>query len=74
MNPNEIQDKVLRDPDWGKRLLNYLDDIIMNVVPTDPMPNMCPLWDEKDPCTLCGVNLNLENVGEQLALRMKDVM
>ena len=73
LNPNEIRDKVMRDTSWGKRLLDYLDDTITNVVPEDPIPDVSTLWDDKDPCTLRGVDLEIANVQERLALRMKDV-
>ena len=73
LNPNEIRDKVMRDPEWGKRLLDYLDDTITNVVPQDPAPSMSTPWNERDPCTLRGVDLTIENVEERLLLRMKDV-
>lgn len=73
LNPNEIRDKVMRDDSWGKRLLDYLDDTITNVVPEDPIPEVSTLWDEKDPCTLRGVDLDIKNDQERLALRMKDV-
>ena len=73
LNPNEIRNKVMSDPEWGKDLLNYLDDTITNVVPEDPIPNMPALSDEKDSCALRGVDLNMENNSDRLALRMKDV-
>lgn len=63
----------MRDTSWGKRLLDYLDDTITNVVPEDPIPDVSTLWDDKDPCTLRGVDLEIANVQERLALRMKDV-
>ena len=73
LNPNEIRNKVMSDPAWGKDLLNYLDDTITNVVPEDPIPNVPALSDEKDPCALRGIDLNMENTSDRLALRMKDV-
>lgn len=52
LNPNEIRDKVMSDAEWGRRLLEYLDDTITNVVPQDPIPEVKTAWDEEDPCTL----------------------
>jgi len=73
LNPNEIREKVLKNPEWGRTLLDYLDDTITNVVPEDPIPDVSPWWDEKDPCTLRGVDLELDNIEERLSLRMKDI-
>jgi len=73
LNPNEIRDRVLKDPEWGRRLLDYLDDTITNVVPEDPIPDVSTSWDEKDPCTLRGVDLEDGNIQQRLALRMKDI-
>jgi hypothetical protein len=73
LNPNEIRNKVMEDPEWGRKLLEYLDDTITNVVPKDPIPDVTVPSDDKDPCTLRGVDLGLENVEQRLALRMKDV-
>ena len=73
LNPNEIRQKVMKDPGWGKTLLNYLDDTITNVVPEDPIPDVPTQWDGKDPCALRGVNLELNDVEERLALRLKDM-
>lgn len=73
LNPNEIREKVLKDAGWGKTLLDYLDDTITNVIPEDPIPDVTTAWDDKDPCTLRGVNLNLHDTKERLAMRMKDI-
>jgi len=73
LNPNEIRDKVIEDTEWGKRLLQYLDDTITNVVPKDPIPEVSPPWSDKDPCTLRGVNLGMTGIDDRLALRMKDI-
>jgi hypothetical protein len=73
LNPNDIRDKVMRDAGWGKKLLEYLDDTITNVIPTDPIPDVATPWDERDPCTLRGVDLGLEDMQARLALRMKDI-
>ena len=73
LNPNEIREKVIRDPSWAKTLLDYLDDTITNIVPEDPIPDDSTPWDGKGPCTLRGVDLSLQNTQERLALRMKDI-
>jgi len=73
LNPNNIRDKVMSDPEWGRRLLDYLDDTISNIVPEDPDPNLTTVFDERDPCTLRGADLRQEDVRKRLALRMKDV-
>ena len=73
LNPNEIRDKVMKDTEWGRRLLAYLDDTITNVVPVDPIPDVSTPWDERDPCTLRGVDLAMGDVPERLAMRMKDI-
>ena len=73
LNPNEIRDKVMNDAEWGKRLLDYLDDTITNIVPNDPLPDAKSPWDGKDPCTLRGVDLDIGDVQERLALRARDV-
>ena len=73
LNPNEIRDKVMRDVDWGKRLLEYLDDTITNVVPEDPTPDQSMPLEDKDPCTRRGVTMGMESIHERLGLRMKDI-
>jgi hypothetical protein len=73
LNQNDIRDKVMKDEGWGKKLLEYLDDMITNVVPADPIPDVSTPWDERDPCTLRGVDLGLEDVQTRFALRMKDI-
>ena len=73
LNPNDIRNKAMEDVEWGRRLLDYLDDTITNIVPQDPVPDMSTPWDDKDPCTLRGVNLDLANVQHRLCLRMKDI-
>lgn len=73
LNPNEIKERVINEPSWGKKLLLYLDDTITNVVPEDPIPHITTVWSEKDPCTLRGARLNTESVLDRLTLRMKDV-
>ena len=45
-----------------KRLLDYLDDTITNIVPQDPTPDVSTGWDDKDPCKLRSVDVNLESV------------
>ena len=72
LNPNEIRERVMKDPEWGRTLLDYLDDTITNIVPEDPIPEKHAPFDGKDPCSLRGVNLDLENIEERLTLRMKD--
>ena len=47
----------MEDVEWGKRLLDYLDDTITNIV-----PGASTGWEDKEPCTLRGVDLDLENV------------
>ena len=73
LNPNEIREKVIQDRQWGLRLLEYLDDTITNVVPADPVPDEQGPFDNKDPCTLRGADLEVEDVSSRLAARMKDV-
>jgi hypothetical protein len=73
LNPNEIRERVMRDTEWGKRLLDYLDDTITNVVPVDPIPEVSTPWGEKDPCAVRGVDLALGDVQKRIGLRMKDV-
>ena len=73
LNPNEIREKVMADASWGQRLLEYLDDLITNVVPADPMPDTSGPLDDKDPCTLRGADLSVEDVQSRLAARMKDL-
>ena len=73
LNPNEIKEKVMENEKWGADLLSYLDDTITNVVPEDPIPDVPTTFDGKDPCTLRGVDLNIENLEERWGLRMKDV-
>ena len=73
LNPNEIQEKVLKDENWARELLAYLDDTITNVVPEDPLPSACATIDKRDPCTLCGANLDDCNVQRRLAARGKDI-
>ena len=63
----------MRDPEWGKKLVTYLDDTITNIVPEDPDPALVPPLDDRDPCTLCGTNLDIQDPRTRLALRMKDV-
>ena len=72
LNPDEIRRKVMEDEGWGKRLLEYLDDTITNVVPEDPVPDAHGPLDGKDPCTLRGVGMNTEGLQTRLGLRMKD--
>jgi hypothetical protein len=73
LNPNEIREKVINDKEWGKRLLDYLDDTISNVVPEDPAPSVGAAHGDKDPCTLRGVPLDTADVDDRLILRIKDV-
>lgn len=73
LNTNEIWEKVIGDASWGKRLLDYLDDTITNVIPLNPIPDTSTSWDDKDPCTTHGVDLDQEDTQDHLALRMKDV-
>ena len=73
LNPNEIREKVMKDEDWGRKLLAYLDDTVTNVVPEDPLPGVDGALDEKDPCTLRGANLDNGDVRQRLAARGKDV-
>ena len=63
----------MEDVDWGKHLLDYFHDTITNIIPQDPIPDLSTPWDDKDPCTLHSVNLDLGNVQNRLALRMKDI-
>ena len=72
LNPNEIRERVIQDPEWGKILLDYLDNTITNIVPEDPIPDKHAPWEDRDPCTLRGVNLEMDNIEERIALRMKD--
>lgn len=51
LNPNEIREKVIKDPEWGKRLLDYLDDTITNIVPHDTSGETFTSADDRDPCT-----------------------
>ena len=73
LNPDEIREKVMKDEKWGADLLAYLDDTITNAVPADPIPDVPAPFEEKDPCTLRGVDLCMENLEERLTQRMKDV-
>lgn len=73
LNPNEICEKVMRDTDWGRNLLRYLDDTISNVVLEDPAPDVRNRFDDKDPCTLQGADLSVEDIQLRLASRTKDI-
>lgn len=63
----------MEDQQWGQRLLEYLDDTIINVVPADPMPDTQVPMDDKDPCTLRGADLCTKDVQLRLGLRGKDL-
>lgn len=73
LDPNEIRSKVMGNAEWAKELLRYLDITISNVVPEDPIPDYEGALNDKDPCTLRGVDLGLQDVGLRPALRKKDV-
>ena len=73
LNPDEIRRKVIDDPSWGQRLLEYLDDTITNIIPEDPIPDIETNMNGKDPCTVRGTNLATENMQVKLGLRQKDV-
>ena len=73
LNPNEIRERVMKDPTWGQKLLEYLDDTITNIVPADPTPNTANTMDEKHPCALRGPDLSIEDLQLRLASRMKDL-
>ena len=73
LNPDEIRQRVMQDPDWGQKLLEYLDDTITNVVPADPIPDSRPVMFEKDPCTTRGADLKDEDLDTRLSFRRKDL-
>jgi len=73
LNPNEIRESVIKDPHWGRRLLEYLDDTITNVVPMDPTPDASSPMDNKHPCSLRGPDLGIDDIDVRLAMRMKDL-
>jgi hypothetical protein len=51
----------------------YLDDTITNIVPADPVPDWCERFDGKDPCTLRGTDMGVEDDQLRLGLRLKDL-
>ena len=75
LNPNKIRDRVAKDRDaeWGKRLIRFLDDTILNVIPEDPDPELKIPSSVHHPLTVRGVDLNEPNVDLRLKSRSKDL-
>jgi len=73
LNPNEIREGVMKDPTWGQRLLEYLDDTITNIIPVDPVPDTSGPLDNKHPCSLRGPDLSVVDTQFRLGSRMKDL-
>ena len=75
LNPNEIRDRVVKDGDseWGRRLIRFLDDVILNVIPEDPDPELEIPSSVHHPCTVRGVDLNEPDPNLRLKSRLKDV-
>ena len=75
LNPNEIRDRIVKDGDmeWGKRLIGFLDDVILNVIPEDPDPSLEIPSSLHHPCNVRGVNLNEPDVALRLKSRLKDL-
>lgn len=75
LNPNEIRDRIVKDRDteWGKKLIRFLDDVILNVVPEDPDPELQIPSSLHHPCTVRGVDLGEPNVDLRLKSRLKDL-
>ncbi|KAJ7777686.1 hypothetical protein DFH07DRAFT_717017, partial [Mycena maculata] len=70
LNPNEIKKRVLEDPEFGKRLLAFLDDTISNFIPEDPDPNLTVPSDDHHPCSVRGMPVDQESFSPQ---RQKDL-
>ena len=75
LNPNEICDRVAKggNAEWGKKLIKFLDDTILNVIPDDPDPELKIPSSVHHPSTVRGVDLNEPNVDLRLKSRLKDV-
>jgi len=75
LNPNEIRNRVAKDGDteWGKKLIRFLDDTILNVIPEDPDPELQIPSSVHHPSTVRGVNLNEPDVDLRLKSRVKDI-
>ena len=75
LNPNEIRDRLAKDGDfeWGKKLVRYLDDVISNIIPEDPDPELEIPSSIHHPCTVRGVNLDEPDIDLRLRSRLKDV-
>ena len=75
LNPNEIRDRVAKDgnTEWGRKLIRFLDDTILNVIPDDPDPELEIPSSVHHPSTVRGVNLNEPDVDLRLKSRLKDV-
>ena len=75
LNPNKIHDSVAKhgDSEWGKKLIRFLDDVILNIIPEDPDPDLGIPLSIHHPCIVRGVNLNEPELDLHLKLRLKDV-
>ena len=75
LNPNEIRDHIVKDGDseWGKKLIRFLDDTILNVIPSDPDPELEIPSSLHHPCNVRGADLNEPDIGLRLKSRSKDV-
>ncbi|KAJ7743466.1 hypothetical protein DFH07DRAFT_749949 [Mycena maculata] len=66
LNPNEIKKRVLEDPEFGKRLLAFLNDTIS----VDPDLNLTVPSDDHHPCSVRGMPVDPESFSPQ---RQKDL-
>ena len=75
LNPNEIRDRIMKngDTEWGKQLIQYLDDAITNIIPDDPDAKLSVPSSAHHPCSVRGVNLDEPDVGLRLRSRLKDL-
>jgi hypothetical protein len=70
LNPNEIKQKILADPEFQRSLISFLEDCISNGIPDDPDPNLVVPSSRWHPCCVRGIS---PSATESDTLRQKDL-
>ena len=60
LNPDNLKEKVLKDPTFHEKIIKVLEDVISTSVPSDPDCNLSVPATEFDPCPIRGLNKGLD--------------
>lgn len=64
----------MADDEWRDCFINFLDETICNVIPTDPDPDMSMQSCQHHACSVCGISTNLNPCSEvALKAQVKDL-